>query len=76
MASLGSTLLCWHHYARIEVETEESIGRHFLHLFRGARPGESYIWTMHTSLNLYAEQEFNASTFTARSMAGTGADIY
>ena len=48
----------------------------FLHLLRGARPGESYIRAMHTSLNHYAEHEFNASTFTARSIAGTGADIH
>jgi 2-methylcitrate synthase len=81
MASLGSMVLYWHHFAhngrRIEVETDdESIGGHFLHLLHGARPRESHIRAMHTSLNLYAEHEFNASTFTARCIAGTGSDIY
>ncbi|UPT91968.1 2-methylcitrate synthase [Bradyrhizobium barranii subsp. apii] len=81
MASLGSILLYWHHFAqngrRIDVETDdETIGGHFLHLLHGCRPTESHVRAMHTSLNLYAEHEFNASTFTARSIAGTGADIY
>jgi 2-methylcitrate synthase len=81
MASLGSMLLYWHHFAqngrRIEVETDdETIGGHFLHLLHGREPSESHIRAMHTSLNLYAEHEFNASTFTARSITGTGADIY
>jgi 2-methylcitrate synthase len=81
MASLGSMLLYWYHYAHngrvIEVETDDdSIGAHFLHLLHGKRPRESWVRAMHTSLNLYAEHEFNASTFTARSIAGTGADIY
>jgi 2-methylcitrate synthase len=81
MASLGSMLLYWHHYAhhgrRIEVETDdETIAEHFLHLLHGAKPGEGHARAMHTSLNLYAEHEFNASTFTARSIAGTGADLY
>ena len=81
MASLGSMLLYWHHYAhhgrRIEVETDDdSIGAHFLHLLHGKPPSASHERAMHTSLNLYAEHEFNASTFTARSIAGTGADIY
>ena len=81
MASLGSMLLYWHHYAhhgrRIEVETDdESIGAHFLHLLHGRKPPPSHERAMHTSLNLYAEHEFNASTFTARSIAGTGADLY
>lgn len=81
MASLGSMLLYWHHFAqngrRIEVETDdETIGGHFLHLLHGRRPSASHVRAMHTSLNLYAEHEFNASTFTARSIAGTGADIY
>jgi 2-methylcitrate synthase len=81
MASLGSILLYWHHFAhngrRIEVETDdESIGGHFLHLLHGVRPCESHVRAMHTSLNLYAEHEFNASTFTARCIAGTGSDIY
>jgi len=81
MASLGSMLLYWHHFAhngrRIEVETDDdSIGGHFLHLLHGTAPSEPHVRAMHTSLNLYAEHEFNASTFTARCIAGTGADIY
>ena len=81
MASLGSMLLYWHHYARngrrIEVETDdETIAGHFLHLLHGVAPGAAHLKAMHTSLTLYAEHEFNASTFTARSIAGTGADIY
>jgi 2-methylcitrate synthase len=81
MASLGSMLLYWHHFAhngrRIEVETDDdSIGGHFLHLLHGAVPGEVHVRAMHTSLNLYAEHEFNASTFTARCIAGTGSDMY
>jgi 2-methylcitrate synthase len=81
MASLGSMLLYWHHYAhhgrRIELETDDdSIGAHFLHLLHGRKPSASHQRAMHTSLNLYAEHEFNASTFTARSIAGTGADLY
>lgn len=81
LASLGSMLLYWHHYAhngrRIDVETDdESIGGHFLHLLHGRPAKESHVRAMHTSLILYAEHEFNASTFTARSIAGTGADIY
>lgn len=81
LASLGSMLLYWHHYSqngrRIEVETDDDdIGAHFLHLLHGEAPSASWTRAMHTSLNLYAEHEFNASTFTARSIAGTGADIY
>ena len=81
MASLGSILLYWHHYSRdgkrIDVETDDaSIGGHFLHLLHGRRPPESWVRAMHTSLNLYAEHEFNASTFTARVIAGTGSDMY
>jgi 2-methylcitrate synthase len=81
MASLGSMLLYWHHYSqngrRIEVETDDdSIGGHFLHLLHGHAPRESWVRAMHTSLNLYAEHEFNASTFTCRVIAGTGSDIY
>lgn len=81
LASLGSMLLYWHHFAhngrRIEVETDDdSIGGHFLHLLHGAQPKPSHVRAMHTSLILYAEHEFNASTFTARSIAGTGSDLY
>ena len=81
MASLGSMLLYWYHFSnsgrRIEVETnDESIGGHFLHLLHGAKPSDSWVRAMHISLNLYAEHEFNASTFTARVVAGTGSDMY
>src|SRR5450755_4334851 len=81
MASLGSMLLYWHHWSRngkrIEVETDDdSIGGHFLHLLHGKPPQASWVRAMHTSLNLYAEHEFNASTFAARVIAGTGADMY
>jgi len=81
MASLGSMLLYWYHYShngrRIEVETDDnSIGAHFLHLLHGFKPPEAWEKAMHVSLNLYAEHEFNASTFTARVIAGTGSDIY
>lgn len=81
MASLGSMLLYWHHFAyngrRIEVETDDdSIGGHFLHLLHGTAPSAKHVKAMHTSLILYAEHEFNASTFTARSIAGTGSDMY
>ena len=81
MACLGSMLLYWHHYAqngrRIDVETnDDSIGGHFLRLLHGEIPNDAHVRAMHTSLILYAEHEFNASTFTARSIAGTGADIY
>ncbi|HET6308843.1 MAG TPA: 2-methylcitrate synthase [Rhodopila sp.] len=81
MASLGSMLLYWFHYAhhgkRIDVETDDdSIGGHFLHLLHGTKPSEMSVRAMHTSLILYAEHEFNASTFTCRVVAGTGADMY
>ena len=81
MASLGSMLLYWYHFAvngkRIEVETDDdSIGGHFLHLLLGRKPSELWVRAMHTSLILYAEHEFNASTFTARVIAGTGSDMY
>ncbi|MEX3958250.1 2-methylcitrate synthase [Trinickia sp. EG282A] len=81
MASLGSMLLYWYHYShngrRIEVETDDdSIGGHFLHLLHGWAPPKEWVQAMHTSLILYAEHEFNASTFTGRVIAGTGSDIY
>lgn len=81
MASLGSMLLYWYHFAtngrRIEVETDDdSIGGHFLHLLHGKTPSESWVRAMHTSLVLYAEHEFNASTFTGRVVAGTGSDMF
>jgi 2-methylcitrate synthase len=81
MASLGSMLLYWYHYStngrRIEVETDDdSIGGHFLHLLHGKAPSDLWVRAMHTSLILYAEHEFNASTFTGRVIAGTGSDFY
>ena len=81
MASFGSMLLYWHHFAhsgrRIEVETDDdSIGGHFLHLLHGKKPSALWERAMHTSLILYAEHEFNASTFAARVIAGTGSDMY
>src|SRR5271168_3288392 len=77
MASLGSMLLYWYHFAtngrRIDVESEDdSIGGHFLHLLHGRAPSAKWVRAMHTSLILYAEHEFNASTFAARVIAGTG----
>jgi 2-methylcitrate synthase len=81
LASLSSMLLYWHHFARngerIEVETDDdSIAAHFLHLLHGKKPGPEWTQAMQVSLILYAEHEFNASTFTARVIAGTGSDLY
>ena len=81
MASLGSMLLYWYHLSNngveIDVETDDdSIGGHFLHLLHGEAPSESWVQAMHTSLILYAEHEFNASTFTSRVIAGTGSDMH
>jgi 2-methylcitrate synthase len=81
IASFGSMLLYWYHFAhhgrRIEVETDDdTIGGHFLHLLHGEKPSEEWVRAMHTSLILYAEHEFNASTFTARVIAGTNSDMY
>lgn len=81
MASFGSMLLYWYHYTRagrrIEVETDDdSIGEHFLHLLHGKPPTKEWARAMHVSLVLYAEHEFNASTFTARIISSTGSDIY
>jgi 2-methylcitrate synthase len=81
LASLGSMLTYWYHFShagvRIEVETaDDSIGGHFLHLLHRRPPPASWVRAMHTSLILYAEHEFNASTFAARVIAGTGADMY
>lgn len=81
LASYSSALLYWYHFShngkRIEVETnDDSIGAHFLHLLHGKKPSASWQKAMQISLNLYAEHEFNASTFTARVIAGTGSDIY
>jgi 2-methylcitrate synthase len=81
MANLGSALLYWYHYSHngrvIDVQTDDdSIGAHFLHLLHGKKPNEDWVRAMHTSLILYAEHEFNASTFACRVIAGTGSDMY
>ena len=81
IASFGSMLVYWYHYStsgkRIDVETDDdSVGGHFLHLLHGRRPPTQWVSAMHTSLILYAEHEFNASTFAARVIAGTGSDMY
>ncbi len=81
MASLGSMMLYWYHFShngkRIDVETDDdSIGGHFLHLLHGVKPPESWVRAMHVSLILYAEHEFNASTFASRVVAGTGSDMF
>lgn len=81
MACLGPMLMYWYHYShngkRIELQTDEdSIGGHLLHLLHGKAPSKRWVQAMHTSLVLYAEHEFNASTFAARVIAGTGADFY
>ncbi len=81
LASFPSMLLYWYHYShngrRIDVETDDdSIAAHFLHLLHGEKPSQLWERSMHTSLILYAEHEFNASTFTGRVIAGTGSDMY
>jgi 2-methylcitrate synthase len=81
LACLPSMLCYWYHYShsgrRIDVNTDDdSIAAHFLHLLHGKPPSELWVRAMHTSLILYAEHEFNASTFTARVIAGTGSDLY
>jgi len=81
MASFGSMLLYWYHYSHngreIDVETDDdSIAGHFLHLLHGKPPSAEWVHAMHTSLILYAEHEFNASTFACRVIAGTGSDMY
>jgi len=81
LACFSSALLYWYHYSHngkeIEVETDDdTIGGHFLHLLHGKKPSDSWVKAMQVSLNLYAEHEFNASTFTSRVIAGTGSDMY
>jgi len=81
MASFGSMLLYWYHFVnsskRIDVETDDdSIGGHYLRLLHGKAPSKEWVRAMHTSLILYAEHEFNASTFTCRVITGTGSDMY
>src|SRR6202044_2472449 len=80
-ASMPSMLLYWHHFARngkrIDVDADdEPLAAHFLHLLHGRPPSKEWVRAMQVSLILYAEHEFNASTFTARVIAGTGSDIY
>lgn len=81
VASFGSMLLYWYHFSntgkRINVETDDdSVGGHFLHMLHGVSPSAEWVKAMHISLILYAEHEFNASTFTGRVIAGTGSDIF
>lgn len=81
MASMGSALLYWYHYSHhnktIQVKTDDpTLGGHFLHLLHEKEPSASWVHAMQVSLNLYAEHEFNASTFTSRVIAGTGSDVY
>ena len=81
VASFGSMLLYWYHFAnsgkQIEVGTDDdSVGGHFLHMLHGKAPSDEWVKAMHVSLILYAEHEFNASTFTGRVIAGTGSDIF
>ena len=81
VASFPSMLAYWYHFSRhgrrIEENTgDDSIGGHFLHMLHQEPPPDSWVRAMHTSLILYAEHEFNASTFTGRVIAGTGSDMY
>ena len=81
IASFGSILLYWYHYShnnkKIELQTDDdTIAEHFLHLLHGKKPKESWVKAMHISLILYAEHEFNASTFAARVIAGTSSDMH
>ncbi|MEQ1487521.1 MAG: 2-methylcitrate synthase [Methylotenera sp.] len=81
IACFSDVLLYWYHFShnnkRIDVESDEdSIAAHFLHLLHGKKPSALHIAAMNTSLVLYAEHEFNASTFTARVIAGTLSDMY
>ncbi|MBK8285902.1 MAG: 2-methylcitrate synthase [Ahniella sp.] len=81
MASFGSMLLYWYHFShhgrRIDVETDdETLAGHFLHLLHGRKANELMTRALDQSLILYAEHEFNASTFTARVVAGTGSDFH
>jgi 2-methylcitrate synthase len=81
IASFGSMLLYWWHFTRngrrIEVETDDdNVAAHFLHLLHGEEPSQLHADALDKSLILYAEHEFNASTFAARVIAGTGSDIH
>lgn len=81
LASLGSALLYWYHYSHrgemIDVQTDDdSMAEHFLHLLHQKTPSKEWVHAMNVSMNLYAEHEFNASTFTSRVITGTGSDMY
>jgi len=81
LASFPSMLAYWYHFShhgrRVDENTgDDSIGGHFLHMLHGEPPRASWVRAMHTSLVLYAEHEFNASTFTGRVISGTGSDVY
>lgn len=81
IASLGSALLYWYHYSHfgemIDVQTDDdTIAEHFLHLLHQKAPSKDWVQAMNVSMNLYAEHEFNASTFTSRVITGTGSDMY
>ena len=81
LASFGSMLTYWYHFStsgrRIDVETDDpTVASHFLHLLHGQPAAPEWVRAMHTSLNLYAQHEFNASTFTARVIAGTNSDLH
>lgn len=81
VACIPSMLVYWYHFShngkKIEVETaDDSVAAHFLHMLHGEVPSALWEKSMQISLNLYAEHEFNASTFTARVIAGTGSDMY
>lgn len=81
VARLPGALLYWHHFTQSGTRTaavmsEPSTGGHFLAWLHQRAPRASWVRAMHTSLILYAEHEFNASTFTARVIAGTGSDLY
>lgn len=81
LASFPSMLLYWHHYhtcgERISTRSaEQSLAGHFLHLLHGQTPPELQRRAMDASLILYAEHEFNASTFSARVTASTLSDFY
>ena len=81
VACLPSILVYWYHFShngkKIEVETgDDSVAAHFLHMLHGEAPNAQWEKSMQISLILYAEHEFNASTFAARVIAGTGSDMY
>jgi len=82
MLAVFPSIICyWYRFShdnlRIDTETDDdSIGAHFLHMLRGGRPSELHERVMNVSLILYAEHEFNASTFTARVCASTLSDLH